>query len=77
MVSGHELSASAMSKQLAVGDEEERGVPLPSVVMKDKRPMMQLLQPTSGFVKAGEMVAIMGPSGSGKTTMLNLICQRA
>lgn len=45
--------------------------------MGRKKPQKVLLKDVSGFVKPGEMLALMGPSGAGKTTMLNVLAQRA
>ena len=37
---------------------------------------LQLLQKVSGFVKPGQMVALMGSSGAGKTTLMDVLAQR-
>ena len=35
-----------------------------------------ILQDVSGYLKQGELVAIIGPSGGGKTTLLNVLARR-
>jgi ABC-type multidrug transport system ATPase subunit len=36
----------------------------------------QLLQGVSGFVRPGQLVALMGSSGAGKTTLMDVLAQR-
>lgn len=49
-----------------------------TVTVKDRATKRQreILSKASGFVRRGEIMALMGPSGSGKTTLLNTIAQR-
>ncbi|KAL1629956.1 hypothetical protein SLS54_000815 [Diplodia seriata] len=49
-----------------------------TVTVKDRQTKSpkQILSSASGFVKAGELLALMGPSGSGKTTLLNVLAHR-
>lgn len=44
--------------------------------VKHERSELQLLHGVSGFVKQGQLVAIMGTSGAGKTTLMDVLAQR-
>ena len=35
-----------------------------------------MLKNNSGYLKSGEMVAVIGPSGSGKTSLLSILAKR-
>jgi ATP-binding cassette subfamily G (WHITE) protein 2 len=43
---------------------------------QNKREQIDLLKNVTGYLKEGEMTALMGPSGSGKTTLLDLLAGR-
>jgi len=44
---------------------------------RKKKTRRVLLNNVNGYVRPGQLLAIMGPSGAGKTTMLNLLAGRA
>eukprot|EP01102_Stenamoeba_stenopodia_P013098 TRINITY_DN41_c0_g1_i1.p1 TRINITY_DN41_c0_g1~~TRINITY_DN41_c0_g1_i1.p1 ORF type:complete len:626 (-),score=152.04 TRINITY_DN41_c0_g1_i1:84-1961(-) len=46
-------------------------------VGRRKKKTRTLLNNVNGYVRPGQLLAIMGPSGAGKTTMLNLLAGRA
>jgi ATP-binding cassette subfamily G (WHITE) protein 2 (SNQ2) len=47
-----------------------------SYFVKHEGKEKQLLQRVSGFVKPGQLVALMGSSGAGKTTLMDVLAQR-
>lgn len=54
-----------------------KGLPRPTYVTRNNnKSYRQIITNSNGFVRPGEMVAIMGPSGSGKTSLLNALSQR-
>jgi len=46
-------------------------------VGRRKKKSRTLLNNVSGYVRPGQLLAIMGPSGAGKTTMINILTGRA
>ena len=44
--------------------------------MNDPSKTKKILNTVSGFVKRGQMFAVMGPSGSGKTTLMTMLTKR-
>jgi len=46
-------------------------------VGRRKKRTRTLLNNVNGYVRPGQLLAIMGPSGAGKTTMLNILAGRA
>ena len=52
------------------------GLPVSRVARKQNQLFKQVVSSAHGYVKPGEMVAIMGPSGSGKTSLLNCLTCR-
>ena len=72
MTKDHEGEALLKNK-----DADCSGLPQETFVKKpDNRHYKQILFGAKGFVRPGEMVAILGPSGSGKTSLLNVLSQR-
>ncbi len=57
-------------------DLEWRNLTVSVPVKRNRSQMKVVLHPMSGFVRSGQMLAIMGPSGAGKTSLLNLLAGR-
>ncbi len=66
----------AEGQPIIVFSNPTNGLPIQRVEYKGKKIFKQVVSCAAGFVKPGEMVAILGPSGSGKTSLLNVLSQR-
>ncbi|KAH7032565.1 putative ABC transporter [Microdochium trichocladiopsis] len=73
-----EMMAGGSYAQLTNMDIRSFGWRGVSVCVNDRQSKQpkEILSDVNGFVRAGELLALMGPSGSGKSTLLNVLAQR-